>query len=361
MQQQLEFSELLRLPVVHEAQLYEKQRGNKTRCNLCEWRCTIHPNNTGRCKTRLNIDGTLFTLIYGDLSALESRPIEIKPFFHYWPGSTALTFSTWSCNFNCPWCQNHHLSKKTPNPTKNSHHFNPEKIINLAQHQQDNGLCASFQEPTILTEWNLPLFNLAHQKGLYTCYVSNGYMTQQTLKLLKEAGLTGLKIDIKGNKETYKKHCDGADVEKIWRNAHEAKKMGIHVEIVNLIITDVNDNEECLHWIIKKHLKHVGNDTPLHFTRYNPAYKFTNPPTPIETLEKAYNTAKEQGVNYPYIGNVQGHKYENTYCPKCNEMLIQRFNYTVTQYKITENKKCPKCSQLIPITGHRIRKSRTLA
>ena len=360
MQQQLEFSELLHLPVVHEAQLYEKQRGDKVKCSLCEWRCTIQPNNRGRCKTRINIDGTLFTLIYGDLSALESRPIEIKPFFHYWPGSTALTFSTWSCNFNCPWCQNHHLSKKEPNPTESSHYFNPEKILNVAQHQQDNGLCASFQEPTILTEWNLPVFNLARQKGLYSCYVSNGYMTQETLKLLKEAGMTGLKIDIKGNKETYKKHCDGADVEKIWRNAHEAKKMGIHVEIVNLIITDVNDDEECLHWIIKKHLKHVGNETPLHFTRYNPAYKFTNPPTSVETLEKAYNTAKKQGVNYPYIGNVQGHKYENTYCPKCGAMLIQRFDYTVTQYKVIEDKKCSKCGQLIPITGHRIRRWRTL-
>jgi len=361
MQQQLEFPELLRLPVVHEAQLYEKQRGNKVKCTLCEWECVITPNNRGKCKTRLNIDGTLFTLVYGDLSALESRPIEIKPFFHYYPGSTALTFSTWSCNFNCPWCQNHHLSKTQPNPSKTSHYFNPEKIIKLAQHQQNNGLCASFQEPTILTEWVLPVFKLASQKGLYSSYVSNGYMTQDALKLLKEAGMTGLKIDVKGDKETYKKHLGGADVEKIWRNAHEAQKMGLHVEIVNLIVTDANDNEETIRWIIKKHLKNLNADTPLHFTRYSPAYKFTNPPTKVETLEKAYNIAKKEGVNYPYIGNVQGHKYENTYCPKCNDTLVQRFNYTITQYKIPENKKCPKCGQSIPITGCRIRTWQTLA
>lgn len=361
MQQLHEFSKLVRLPVVREALLYEKQRNNRVKCNLCEWHCTIPPGSKGICKTRINMDGKLLTIVYGDLSALESRPIEIKPFFHYWPGSTALTFSTWSCNFNCQWCQNHHLSRIQPDPTKTNHYFNPEQIINLAQHQNDNGLCASFQEPTMLTDWTLPVFNLGQQKGLYSCYVSNGYMTHETLTLLRNAGMTGLKIDIKGDKETYQKYCGGADVEKIWHNAHQAKKMGFHIEIVNLIVTDVNDNEECLQWVTKKHIKNLGTETPLHFTRYSPAYKFTNPSTSTEILERAYHMAKNEGINYPYIGNVEGHKYENTYCPKCNEQLIQRHNYTITQYKITEDKKCPKCGQQIPITGRRIKHWQPLA
>jgi len=352
--------ELLQSPTVREALLYEKLRGYKVKCDLCERRCVISPGNRGVCKTRINLDGALFTLVYGDLSALESRPIEIKPFFHFWPGSSALTFSTWSCNFDCAWCQNHHLSKTMPNPSKSSHFFTPEKIVNLALHQEDNGLCASFQEPTILTEWALSVFKLGREKGLYSCYVSNGYMTSEALKLLKEAGMTGLKIDMKGDKENYKKYCGGADVEKVWRNAHEAKKMEIHVEIVNLVVTDINDDEECLRWIIKKHLKNVGPETPLHFTRYSPAYKFSNPLTSIETLEKAYNMARKEGVAYPYLGNVQGHKCENTYCPRCGDMLIQRLGYTIIQYKVTQDKKCPKCGQNIPITGQRIRKWQTL-
>lgn len=359
--QQQELSEFLRLPTVREAQLYERLRGDKVKCRLCERRCIISPNNRGVCKTRMNIEGRLFTLVYGDLSALESRPIEIKPFFHFWPGSGALTFSTWSCNFDCPWCQNHDLSKTTPDPSKSSHFFHPEKIVKLAQYQKDSGLCASFQEPTILTEWVLPVFRLGRQNRLYSCYVSNGYMTIETLKLLKDAGMSGLKIDVKGDKETYKKYCPGVDVKKVWRNAHEAKKMGFHVEIVNLVVTDVNDDEECLRWIVKKHLKTVGFETPLHFTRYSPAYKFSNPSTKTETLENAYNIAKKEGVAYPYLGNVQGHKYENTYCPNCGDLLIQRFGYTIAQYRITEQKKCPKCGRLIPITGHRIRKWQTLA
>jgi pyruvate formate lyase activating enzyme len=251
------------------------------------------------------------------------------------------------------------MSKIEPNP-KSSHFFPQEQVLNVAQHNGDNGLCASFQEPTVLTEWALPLFEQGRQKGLYSCYVSNGYMTLEALKLLRQAGMDGLKIDVKGDQETYKKYCGGADVEKVWRNAREAKKMGFHVEIVNLVVTDVNDDEECLRWIIKQHLKSVGPETPLHFTRYYPAYKFSNPPTKVETLEKAYYMAKKEGVLYPYLGNVEGHRYENTHCPKCGETLIQRLGYTITECKITDDNKCPKCSQSIPITGKRIRKWQTL-
>lgn len=307
------------------------------------------------------MDGALLTLVYGDLSALESRPIEIKPFFHFWPGSTALTFSTWSCNFDCAWCQNHHLSRTEPNPRKETHFFPPDQIVNLALNQEDAGLCASFQEPTLLTEWALPVFSLGRKKGLYSCYVSNGYMTLEALKLLKEAGMTGLKVDLKGDRETYQNYCGGADPEKVWRNVHQAKKMGFHVEVVNLVVTGVNDDEECLRWIIKKHLKEAGPETPLHFTRYNPAYRFQNPVTSAETLEKAYIVAKKEGVLYPYLGNLQGHKYENTYCPKCGDTVIQRLDQTITQYRLTEGNKCPKCGQRIHITGKRIRKWQTLA
>ncbi len=353
--------DLLKTPTVHEALLYEKLRGNKVKCGLCERHCTIEPGKKGFCKTRLNADGVLLTLVYGDLSALESRLIEIKPLFHYWPGSTALTFSTWSCNFDCPWCQNHRMSKTEPNPPKSCHFFPQEQILNLALHNEDKGLCASFQEPTLLTEWTLPLFEQGRKKGLYSCYVSNGYMTIETLKLLRQAGMDGLKIDVKGDQETYKKYCGGIDVDKIWRNAREAKKMGFHVEIVNLLVTDVNDDEECLRWIIKQHMKSVGSETPLHFTRFHPAYKFSNQSTKVETLEKAYNMAKKEGIRYPYLGNVEGNTHENTHCPRCEELLIQRLASTVVKYRITDDNKCPKCGEKIPITGKRIRKWQTLA
>jgi len=347
--------QLLEYPTVHEAMLYQKMPNDKVKCGLCERRCIIPVGERGFCKTRMNIEGKLYTLVYGDISALESRPIEIKPFFHYWPSSTALTFSTWSCNFDCIWCQNYHLSKTVPTPAK-SNYFSPQKIVEIALKLKDEGFCASFQEPTILTDWATLVFKIGHEKGLYSCYVSNGYMTLEALKLLRKSGMDGLKIDLKGDAETYKKYCGGADVEKVWRNAREAKKMGFHVEIVNLVVTDVNDDEECLRWVIKKHLKEVGPETPLHFTRYYPAYRFYNPPTPIKTLEKAYIMASNAGVLYPYLGNIQGHKYEHTYCSDCGKLLIQRLGYTIVRYDVSDRKKCPNCGQLIPIVGRYIRK-----
>jgi len=336
---------------VRDALFYEKLSNGRVRCSLCERRCEIPQGSKGFCKTRLNIGGKLYTLTHGDVSAIESRPIEIKPFFHYWPGSTALTFSTWSCNLNCVWCQNFHLSKLEPEPTK-ALYYPPEKIVELAIYNGDVGLCASFQEPTLLSEWAIPLFKLGKNKGLrYCCYVSNGYMTLEVLRSLSEAGMDGLKIDIKGSGETYAKYCGSADVEKIWRNAAEAKKLGLHIEIVNLVVTSVNDDEETLRWVIERHLKRVGAETPLHFTRYFPAYKFHNPPTRIEVLERAYQMAKNEGVLYPYVGNVDGHRYESTYCPNCGEKLVKRYGYHILKYAITGDKKCPKCGTHIPLRG----------
>ena len=342
-------SELTSYPTVREAEFYEKLSNGAVRCDLCERRCEIPKGSKGVCGTRININGKLYTLVYGDVSAIESRPIEIKPFFHYWPGSTALTFSTWSCNLDCVWCQNFHLSKVKPEPAK-AIYYPPEKVVELAIYNGDEGLCASFQEPTLLSEWAIPLFKTGKARGVkYCCYVSNGYMTLDVLKELHETGMDGMKIDIKGDNEVYKKYCGGADVEKIWRNAREAKKLGIHVEIVNLVVTNVNDDENTLQWVIDRHLKEVGPETPLHFTRYFPAYKFNNPPTKAETLEKVYKMAKKAGVLYPYIGNISGHRDENTYCPNCGALVIKRVGYHVEKLCLNEDGKCGQCNTPIGI------------
>lgn len=343
-------------PTVREAILYEKLPSNKVKCALCERRCEILDGTKGFCKTRVNVGGKLYTLVYGDISAMESRPIEIKPFFHYWPGSTALTFSTWSCSFSCEWCQNFHLSRAEPEPSR-AFYRSPEMVVGFALQGGDEGLCASFQEPTLLTEWCLQAFKIGKGRGIkYCCYVSNGYMTLEALRMLCEAGLDGLKIDVKGDRDVYAKYCGGVDVEKVWRNAEEARKMGLHVEIVNLIVSDVNDSDNVLSWVVERHLKAVGAETPLHFTRYFPAYKFSNPPTKVETLEKAYEMARKAGVLYPYIGNVPGHRYEHTYCPNCGEKLVKRYGYYVLEYKITQDKKCPRCGVGISIAGEYVAK-----
>ena len=347
--------DLLRYSTVREALLYEKEADLRVRCKLCERRCSIAPGQRGFCRTRTNIQGKLYTIVFGDVSSLQSRPIEIKPFFHYWPGSTALTYSTWSCNFRCPWCQNHDLSRVEPNPAK-AKYLSPEELAAIAFREGDEGLCVSFQEPTLFFESSLSSFREGRRRGLYCCYVSNGYMTTEALEMLNESGMTGLKIDVKGDSETYEKYCGGVDVDFVWRNAGDAKRMGIHVEIVNLAVTGVNDDDSCLESVISRHLKEVSAQTPLHFTGYYPAYQFRNPPTKVETLERAYTMAKRAGVAYPYIGNVRGHKYENTYCPNCGEPLVKRLGYVIVRYNLTGMNECPKCRGSILMTGRYVRK-----
>ena len=347
---------LAKLGTVREAALFETLARDAVRCKLCERLCALAPGELGNCKTRVNASGRLYTLVYGNLSVIESRPIEIKPFFHYWPGSTALTFSTWSCNLDCPWCQNSSLSK-TPPDTLNSRYYSPEEIVGMAVGYGDEGLCASFQEPTLFTEWAADVFSLARRRGLYSCFVSNGYMTLDALRFLADHGLDAIKFDVKGNSQTYKQYCGGVrGDEVVWRNAKEAKRLGLHVEIVNLVVTEVNDDEKSLRQFVQRHIKEVGVETPLHFTRYYPACKFKKPPTKVVTLELAYQTAKSEGVLFPYIGNVSGHSYENTYCPQCQILLVRRDGWRLKDYKLTEDQRCPSCHAQISIRGKHVRK-----
>jgi len=319
-------------------------------CKVCERRCRIPPNGKGFCGTKVNINGELYTVVYGDLSAIESRPIEIKPFYHYWPGSSAMTISTWSCNFRCPWCQNWHLSRKLPEPSLATF-MSPEVVIQKAKKAMDQGICVSFNEPTLLFEYCLDLFKLAKEEGLYCCFVSNGYMTEEALKMLYFAGLDGLKVDVKGGEATYRNYVGNADWMIPWRNAKIALRLGIHVEIVYLVVPEVNDSEEEIARVIEIHLRELGSEVPIHFTRYFPAYRFTKPPTPIEKLELAREMAMKAGISFVYIGNVLGHEGENTYCPDCGKLLIRRFGPRFLKSYLKEDNTCPSCGRKIPIKG----------
>ncbi|RLE64411.1 MAG: AmmeMemoRadiSam system radical SAM enzyme [Thermoprotei archaeon] len=341
-------------PTIRKSPLYVKLKNDRVECRVCERRCKISPGGKGYCKTRVNWKGDLYTLTYGDLSAVESRPIEIKPFFHFWPGSTAITISTWSCNFPCPWCQNWHISRTLPNPETASY-TPPEYIISKAVEYGDEGTCVSFNEPIMLFEYSLDLFKEAKEKGLYNTYVSNGYMTIEALDLLIKNGLDGLKIDVKGDLEIYKRVLN-ADGTIPWRNAEYALEHGVHVEIVCLLVTGISDSELIIDWIIEEHLKRLGPETPIHFTRYYPAYRYREPPTKIDKLEYAYKKARREGILFPYIGNVAGHPYENTYCPNCGNAVIKRYGYSIVKYRLTEDKKCEYCGTRIPIKGKLIQK-----
>jgi len=340
---------------VKEALLYDKLSNKKVRCNTCNRHCVISPHKFGSCKTRENRNGKLYSLEYGLISSLAVNPIEKKPLFHFWPGSDCLTIGSWSCTFVCPWCQNFDISKVPLDPKK-SLIMTPKELVDKTIENLCHGTSMSFSEPTTFLEYSLDVFKLAKKEGLYNTFITNGYFTPEALDLLIKSGCDAFNIDIKGGKETVKKYC-GADIEFVWQNTVEAKKKGAWVEITTLIITGVNDNEKCLREIAKKIYDEVGNDTPWHISRYYPCYKFTNPSTSVETLEKASKIGKEEGLKYVYVGNVPGHK-ENTYCPDCGRVLIERFGFDVLSFNLTKNKKCPECGKKIPVVGKFIKKER---
>jgi pyruvate formate lyase activating enzyme len=309
------------------------------RCLVCERRCFIKDGKRGHCKTRVNEHGIIYTLNYGNISSLSVNPIEKKPLFHFFPGTTALTVGFWSCNFNCPWCQNHDISKTVP---QFNEYLSPDDFINFARTQRCEGISLSLNEPTVFPEWGIEAIQKAKQEGLYTTIVSNGYMTDRTLKLMIDAGLDAVNIDIKGDTQAVKKYC-GADVEYVWRNCTLLKKRNIHIEITTLVIPTVNDTTHTLSEIAQKISHEFGDATPWHLTRYFPAYQFSEPATLIPILETAYATAKQNNLKFVYVGNVPNHTYENTYCPFCGQLLIERTGLAIIDMQIDKKCLCPHC------------------
>lgn len=336
-----------------EALLYDKLGDGKVKCRTCERHCQIGSGELGFCKTRKNTDGKLYTLVYGEISSMSANPIEKKPFFHFWPGSKALTVGTWSCNFDCPWCQNYDISK-SPQRVGQGRYISPKVFMDLVKRHNCQGTSISFDEPTLLLEYSLDVFDLARREGYYNTYVTNGYMSTEALKLLIEHGLDAMNIDVKGDAEAVKEYCK-ADVEQVWRNARLAKQDDLWIELTTLVIPGVNDDEECLRSIARRIVTELGSDTPWHVTRYYPAYKFAStlyvPPTAVSSLEGAREIGMEEGLDYVYVGNVPGHPYENTHCPSCSRLLIGRYGFDVTRYEITQDKRCPNCQAEIPIIG----------
>ncbi|MCS7132101.1 MAG: radical SAM protein [Aigarchaeota archaeon] len=335
-----------------EARLYERIEGGVIRCLICERGCVLKDGAAGICRNYVNDRGRLLHLGYGLVSAVESRPIEVKPLFHYWPNSTALTFSGYGCNFYCPWCQNSHLSFS--NLPSGMRRIPSEKLVKQAVSGGDEGLCASFNEPVTLFDYLLDLFDLGRKHGLYGVLVTNGYFTERALRMLLEVGVDGFSIDIKGCPSA-RGALTSIEHSKVFRNAKLVLDTGGYVEMVYLVVTGFNDSEECAEWIFEKHLECLGGHIPIHVNRYYPANFWSKSPTPLSRLLEFRDMALKMGIEYVYVGNVGIPELEATICPKCGKRLIARHLYRVTYYKL-DGDKCPRCGHKITLRGRFIQK-----
>jgi pyruvate formate lyase activating enzyme len=293
----------------------------------------------------------LVTLIYGSVSSLAANPIEKKSFYHFYPGTKALTAGSWSCNFGCPWCQNWDISKSPP-PAKGDY-VSPQRFIDLVPKNGCQGTSISFNEPTLSLDWSIDVFRLAKQRGFYNTYVTNGYMTPEALALAIESGLEAMNVDIKGDAASVKKFCRMVDVDQVWAAATLARSRRVHIEITTLVIPTVNDSEPVLRGIAERIAGDLGREVPWHVSSYYPAYQFTAPATPVATLGRAWEIGKEAGLEFVYTGNEPRHKYNNTYCPACGTLLIRRWGFEVVEYRLDAGK-CRQCGRLIPgVWGNR--------
>lgn len=328
-----------------ESVLQEPLDGGKVRCNTCNRRCEVQEGKTGWCRTRTVRSGRLTVLTYGRVSSLSSNPIEKKPFYHFYPGSYALTAGSWGCNFSCPWCQNWSISKKV---SGDGPFMSPEDLVGETVRNGCHGTSISFNEPTLSLEWALEVFKATRDRSslLYNTFVTNGYMTPEALRLLAKEGLDALNVDIKGDADVYRRHCH-ADVEKVWQTCRLTKSLGLHLETTTLIIPGVNDEAGQLRSIASRIVRELGPDTPWHVNAYFPDYEFSAPPTPAATLVRAQEIGKEAALNFVYIGNVQG-PGSNTYCPCCNALLVERAGLALVQNHLSRSGACPDCGKIIP-------------
>ncbi|MDK2834867.1 MAG: pyruvate formate lyase activating enzyme [Methanolobus sp.] len=334
--------------MIREAMLYEKLDDKKVHCKVCAQSCTISQGKRGFCRVRENRDGTLYTLNYNVVSSEALDPIEKKPLFHFYPGSAVYSLGSIGCNFRCRHCQNWTISQVEID-TSRSVEMSPETAVSRALQYRARSIAWTYNEPTIWYEYTYDCARLAKEAGLATIYVTNGYITPEALERISPY-LDAFRVDFKAfNNEFYRKMAS-ARLEPVLEATKMAHGLGMHIEVVNLVIPTHNDEPRELRAMSRWIYENLGADTPIHFTRFHPYYQLTDvPPTPLETLEMAYNIAKEEGLHYIYIGNVPGSGKESTFCPECKQLLIKRGVFDMEEYNITEDKACPNCGKDICI------------
>ncbi len=334
---------------LHEGLLYDARPDGKVQCHVCPRLCIIAEGRMGICKTRKNVGGKCYTLIYGKVCSVVADPIEKKPLFHFHPGTSVLSLGTLGCNMRCIHCQNWQIAHADAlEDSAQLRELPAGKLPQIAVNNDCQGVAWTYNEPTIWLEYAIDGARAchAHDPRLYTVFVTNGYITPESLNLVAPL-LDAYRVDIKGFRpETYKFLAKISDVAPIFRAAVYAKhRYGCHVEIVTNVIPTVNDDEETLRSIAAWIARDLGDKTPWHVTRFYPYLELDYlPPTPIDTLERALEIGREEGLKFVYIGNVPGHPAENTVCPNCKRVVIRRDGYEIGKLEVREGY-CAFCGE----------------
>jgi pyruvate formate lyase activating enzyme len=330
----------------HKARYYEKLADGIVECHLCPRRCRVSDLERGYCGVRENVAGEYYTLVHSRVCSANIDPIEKKPFFHFLPGTTAFSIATAGCNINCKFCQNWSISQFRP---EDVNHFDltPDECARYAYKSGSVSIAYTYSEPTVFYEYMYDCAIAASKIGIRSVVVTAGYIEKEPLSDLIPV-VDAIKIDLKAYTEKYYHDICRGELKPVLDALVTIKSSGRWLEIVYLMLPGLNDGKEEIAGLCDWLLANLGPDVPIHFTRFHPAYLLQNlPVTPLESLEQAYDIAKEKGLHYPYIGNVYGHKGENTYCHSCGKLLIGRRGFQITANNL-DGGQCPYCKSQIP-------------
>ena len=333
-----------------EAMFYVQEADNRLRCGLCRHRCLISDGVRGICGVRENRDGTLYSLVYGKLVAENVDPIEKKPLFHVLPGSRSFSIATVGCNFRCRHCQNYTISQVGRDEPISGVEQSPEEVVKKALASGCRSIAYTYTEPTIFFEFAYDTALLARDAGLLNIFVTNGYITREALATIAPY-LDAANIDLKGYTEAFYRDIVHARLTEVLDSIVEYRKQGIWIELTTLIIPGLNDTDDELKGIASFIVTNLGADTPWHVTQFYPTYQLTDRPrTPVATLRRARDIGKAAGLRYVYEGNVPGEGGENTWCPSCSTLLIERYGYVIGMNRIRKGA-CPDCGTTIAGIG----------
>jgi len=316
------------------------------RCLICPNQCTLTEGNESICRTKVAKDGKLYTLAYGNPCSLHIDPIEKKPLFHFFPGSRSYSVAIAGCTLACMNCQNWEISQVSPRETRNYDLF-PEALVKEAVSSSAKSIAYTYSEPVAFYEYMYDSAKIARDRGIKNVLVSNGYVNEKPLRELA-VYIDGANINLKSFSEDIYRELNGGHLAPILRTLKILHEMGVWLEITNLVVPTWTDKPEMISemctWLVDNGLE----ECPLHFSRFFPLYQLTSLPyTPLDILEKAHDIAKKAGIRYVYIGNVPNHRTENTYCPKCSKVILERKGFTILANNIKDSK-CLFCGQNIP-------------
>lgn len=317
------------------------------RCELCHHNCLIQNHGRGLCKVRQNVDGTLYSLVYGQLVSENIDPVEKKPIFHLLPGSTSLSIATVGCNFKCRHCQNHQISQWPHNnpgqiPGRTT---SPEQVVATAKQHGCASISYTYVEPTIFYEFAFDTARIAHQQGIKNIFVSNGYTAPGVTREIAPF-LDANNIDLKAFTESFYRDICHAKLRPVLDTIQLMKELGVWVEVTTLIIPGLNDSDQELR-SIAEFIHGVDPNMPWHVSRFHPTYEMTDrPPTPASTLHRAREIGAVAGLRHIYTGNIPGQGGEDTLCPNCQQTLIKRWGYQI-QTNSLRHGACPFCGTAI--------------